>query len=701
MEALSIWASNFESRRVTQVEFRLGFSSFGYRTQCRRKRSHFDCAMFARGSPRVILVYRGRLGGARHGGCDWINPGLHVGLGFSGRIMGREVAFLGERNGGAANALVGLDSEVEDKKGGNSIGREDSEGSVGFHEMNGVMGSNKSPFGGNGDSDDGEGVGGDDIVEEAASMERVVRGLAKSLQFAKSVEDVERVLEGKGRMSRQAHLGIIRLLGRGKKLDAAIALVEWLKKKSKENDGRDGPNVWIYNSLAAAVKDCGQFEKFEWLMYDMSKNGISPDIVTYNTLMAMYVEQGRSDDALSLFKDLHNKGLSPSPASYSTAMLAYRRLEDGIGAVKLYCTVKEKFLKGELEGVGNEDWHTEFLLLEDFVGRICYQVIRQWLLRDYDMSTDILKLLTYMDAAGTPPSKNEYERLIWACSREQHYLVVKEFYQRLKKKNYKLRLSVCNHAIWLMGKAKMWWVALEIYEDMLEKGLKPSPMSYELIKSYFKVMLNEARRSGKWRLAAELLNKMEEKGLKPGNSEWNAVLLACSRPSETAVAAQVFLTMVDRGLKPTTTTYGALLSALEKGKQYDRAFKVWEHMKNLGIKPNIHAYTVMATIYVALGKFHEVDLILQEMISTGVNPTVLTYNAIISCCVRNGLEDAAYEWFDKMRAQNISANEFTYEMLIKAHSKDTKPKLANEMFPRAHEESLSLAAKANDAVIQS
>ncbi|GAB2248967.1 hypothetical protein Droror1_Dr00012326 [Drosera rotundifolia] len=66
-----------------------------------------------------------------------------------------------------------------------------------------------------------------------------------------------------------------------------------------------------------------------------------------------------------------------------------------------------------------------------------------------------------------------------------------------------------------------------------------------------------------------------------------------------------------------------------------------------------------------------------------------------------GLEGAAYEWFDKLRAQNISANEITYKMLIKAHSKGTKPKLANDMFLRAHEEGLSLAVKANDAVIQS
>jgi hypothetical protein len=48
-----------------------------------------------------------------------------------------------------------------------------------------------------------------------------------------------------------------------------------------------------------------------------------------------------------------------------------------------------------------------------------------------------------MDNAGLKPSGEEHERLIWACTREEHYIVSKEL--------------VCNHLIWLMGKAKKWW----------------------------------------------------------------------------------------------------------------------------------------------------------------------------------------------------------------------------------------------------
>jgi pentatricopeptide repeat protein len=78
-----------------------------------------------------------------------------------------------------------------------------------------------------------------------------------------------------------------------------------------------------------------------------------------------------------------------------------------------------------------------------------------------------------------------------------------------------------------MGKAKKWWAALEVYENLLDKGPKPNNLSYELIMSHFKFLLSAAKRRGYWKWCVKLLNKMEEKGLKPGSTDWNTVLIAC------------------------------------------------------------------------------------------------------------------------------------------------------------------------------
>ncbi|KAL9157415.1 hypothetical protein ABFS82_08G004000 [Erythranthe guttata] len=533
-----------------------------------------------------------------------------------------------------------------------------------------------------------------------------VRALALRLHSATNADDVETILKDMGNLPLQVYSTIIRGFGKDKKVDSAMALFEWLKRKSNEADSPIQPNLYIYNSLLGALKQAESFDFVDDVMSDMAAKGLLPNVVTYNTLMGIYIEHRKEAKVFELFEEMPTKGIFPSPASYSIVLLAYRRLEDGFGALTFFVEIRDKFQKGEIgkdnDGEEEEDWVDEFAKLENFTIRICYQVMRRWLVNSKNLSTEVLRLLKEMDKAGLQPGHEEHERLIWACTREEHYIVVKELYARIREMtSTEISLSVCNHVIWLMGKAKKWWAALEIYEDLLDKGPKPNNMSYELIVSHFSILLTAARKKGIWKWGVRLLNKMEEKGLKPGSREWNAVLVACSKASETSAAIEIFKRMVDQGEKPTIISYGALLSALEKGKLYDEALQVWKHMLKMGLEPNLYAYTIMASIYAGQQKFDIVDSIIQEMVTVNIEPTVVTFNAIISSCGRSNLGSVAYEYFQRMRVLNIAPNEVTYDVLIEALASDGKPRLAYELHLRANNEGLVLSTKAYDAVVES
>lgn len=545
-----------------------------------------------------------------------------------------------------------------------------------------------------------DGENGGEVGEEDCS--RVdVRSLARSLQHAKTADDVEEVLKDKGLLPLQVFSSMIRGFGKEKRIDPVLAVMEWLKRKKEETNGAIFPNLFICNSILGAIKQSEQFGELERVMDYMASEGVVPNVVTYNTLMTIYLKQGRAIEALNVLEEIRRVGLVPSAVSYSTALLAYRRMEDGIGALRFFTEFRENYLRGEIGKDDDEDWEKEFVKLENFTVRVCYQVMRRWLVKQENLSEKVMKLLSDMDKAGLQPGRAEHERLIWACTREDHYVVAKELYKRIRERHLEISLSVCNHLIWLMGKAKRWWAALEIYEDLLDKGPKPNNMSYELIMSHFNILLTAARRKGIWRWGVRLINKMEDKGLKPGSREWNAVLVACSKASEASTAIQIFKRMVEKGEKPTIISYGALLSALEKGKLCDEALKVWDHMIKVGVEPNLYAYTIMASIFTGQGKFKMVDAVIKEMSSLGIDPTVVTYNAIISGCARNGMGSAAYEWFHRMKVQNVPPNEVTYEMLIEALARDGKPRLAYELYLRAHNEGLNLSTKAYDAVVRS
>ncbi|OMO95005.1 hypothetical protein CCACVL1_05649 [Corchorus capsularis] len=680
MQALSIWPSHGGSLLIPHLDIELGTPCFA----SIKPRSRKKWGLVQNSDPSFLLLSSYSRVSRSGTGCRNLDFSLRSG--FLCCCSKLKVVLFCEPKRDYCRRLVALAWALEQQEIGNELEGEES--------------PSRDDDDGNEDRSEEVDISSEGEVESEESSRIDVRALAFRLRFAKTADDVETVLKDMEELPLQVHSSMIRGFGRDKYMNAAMALVQWLKRK-KESGGGNGPNLYIYNSLLGAVKHSEQFGEMEKILKDMDEEGVVPNIVTYNVLMSIYLEQGETKKALGVLDKIWDKGFSPSPVSYSTALLAYRRMEDGNGALNFFIELREKYVKGDIGQDTNVNWEYEFVKLEKFTIRICQQVMRRWLVKDENLSTNVLKLLRDMDNAGIKLSREDYERLIWACTREEHYVVSKELYTRIRERHLDISLSVCNHLIWLMGKAKKWWAALEIYEDLLDKGPSPNNLSSELIVSHFNILLTAARKRGIWRWGVRLLNKMEEKGLKPGSREWNAVLVACSKASETAAAVQIFRRMVEQGEKPTIISYGALLSALEKGKLYDEALRVWDHMIKVGVKPNLYAYTIMVSIFTGKGNFKMVNAVFQEMAASGIEPTVVTYNAIISGCARSGMSSAAYEWFHRMKVQNISPNEITYEMLIEALAKDGKPRLAYELYLRARNEGLKLSSKAYDAVVQS
>lgn len=701
MQALVTWPSRCETWAVPQLGFELG-SSCKFSTRIRRKKMWslgFPACYGRSGAVLLLSSNSGAIGAEAFSGSPKFDFGCGCFSGYS-KLKPARICQSKKRSFGASFVVAWA---LEEQAIGNDIVIEES---TSEHRLSGEGESKGVDHLIVDEAEGGEDKNEVDVRNRGANWEQKndkidVRALALSLQFAKTADDVEVVLRDKGDLPLQVFSSMIRGFGRDRLMDSAFAVVEWLKRKSEETNGSITPNLFIYNSLLGAVKQSKQFGEMDKVLSAMTQEGVELNVVTYNTKMAIYIEQGLSTKALDVLEDIEKKGLIPSSVSYSTALLAYQRMEDGNGALQFFMEFREKYHKGDISKESVEDWEHEFIQLENFTKRVCYQVMRRWLVKDDNLSTNVLKLLAQMDIAGVPLGRAEHERLLWACTREEHYTVAKELYNRIRERHTEIGISVCNHVIWLMGKAKKWWAALEIYEDMLDRGPKPNNMSYELIVSHFNVLLTAARKRGIWRWGIRLLNKMEEKGLKPRSKEWNAVLVACSKAAETSAAVKIFKRMVEQGQKPTVLSYGALLSALEKGKLYDEARQVWEHMLKVGVKPNLYAYTIMASVFSGQGKLNMVDTIIHEMVSSGIEPTVVTYNAIISGFARNGSTNAAYEWFQRMKDQNISPNNVTYEMMIEGFANGGKPRLAYDLYLTAQNQGLDLSPKSYDIVVQS
>lgn len=524
-----------------------------------------------------------------------------------------------------------------------------------------------------------------------------VRRLARSLRECPTAESVGEVFSGFEELPPpQVYSSLIKSLGIDGKLDSCFAIVDWLK--ANNNSSSSSNNVFVYNSLLGAVKTTREYGQVERVMEEMEEQGIHPNIVTYNTLMSIYMEQDRHHEALDMFDRIEHEGLVASPVTYSTALVAYWKLDDAFGALRFYVDSRPKFSTMKCP---NE----EVRKLERLIIRICYQLMRKCIVSATMEASvgSIIKLVSELERANVPVGRVEFEKLVWACTQPAHYTIAKEFYQRIRElDDGAISLSVCNHLIWLMGKSKKWWAALEIYEDLLVKGPSPNNLSVELMMSHFNILLSSAGRRGIWRWGLRLIDKMQSKGLKPGTREWNAVLVACSRASQTKMAVQVFKRMIESEQKPTILSYGALLNALEKAELYEDAFSVWHHMSKVGVKPNLHAYTILISIYIGKGDLYKVETILNDMVSEQIKPTVVTYNAIISACGKRKLGRIGYEWFLRMKMNNVTPNEITYQVLIDGLSRDKvdSRRLLVEVFLQGRNLGFNLSAKTYNLALE-
>ncbi|KAJ3671486.1 hypothetical protein LUZ60_007565 [Juncus effusus] len=526
------------------------------------------------------------------------------------------------------------------------------------------------------------------------------KALALTLHNAKKPEEISELLKDYPDLPIPVYSTLIRGLGMDKKLDAAFALFNWMKENEKS------PNQVIYNSLLTAIRLSKNYYKINSVIPDMKSEGIKPSIVTYNILMNIYIDQGKSHEVFDLISEIKLNGLIPSPATYSTILLAYKELNDANGALEFFIKLREKYQNGEFQNninnsEENYNWDHEFQKIEKSTLRIFQIILRKWISNDENGTINVLKFINNLDKYNIKPNGQFYEGLVWACTKEEHYTIIKELYKRIRENTInqtEISLSVCNHAIFLLGKSKKWWAALEIFEEMLDKGPKPNNLSFNLVISNFGVLLNAARKRGLWKWALQLLDKMHEKGLPLGKKEFNAVLIACSKAGETVVAVKVFGQMVDRGVKPEIHSYIALLSSLEKGKFYDKALHVWSHMCKVGVKPNLYACTILASIYAQKGEFDKVDEVIHEMELEKIGPSVVTFNAIISCCAKSRMGLVALDWFEKMKGKNVKPNEISYEMLIQALVKEGKSKLACQVYIEAISKGFRLGDKTCELV---
>jgi len=140
-----------------------------------------------------------------------------------------------------------------------------------------------------------------------------------------------------------------------------------------------------------------------------------------------------------------------------------------------------------------------------------------------------------------------------------------------------------------------WEKGLDIWEDMLAAGVRPSGHA-------FAAAISSCAAGNQWHKACDLFESMLRHGIQPDVVSCTALISALATGGQWQQSEQVVSWMLQSGVRPNVRTYTALLNSLGQAQQWQRAVTLLKRMSEQefgAVEPN--AYCVSALLK-ALGE---------------------------------------------------------------------------------------------------
>jgi len=218
-------------------------------------------------------------------------------------------------------------------------------------------------------------------------------------------------------------------------------------------------------------------------------------------------------------------------------------------------------------------------------------------------------------------------------------------------------VAVFNAAISVCGKAGQLGKAIELFEEMKDRGIGPDTIT-------FTTLISAHGNAGRPGDALKWFEKMPLEGLSPDAIAFRALISAYCHAGQPDEALKWLKEMLGRELAPTTKLFTALISAYGNAGQPREARELLKEMRRRGLAPTTITYTALISAYGNAGQPGKAREVFEEMLSQRLSPDTITYNALISAYVKAGQPREALKCFKDMRSRRLSPDAITFTGVI-------------------------------------
>ena len=442
------------------------------------------------------------------------------------------------------------------------------------------------------------------------------------------------------------------------------------------------PNLITFNTIIDAFIRNKNTEKAFNIFNDMIKNKINPDNFTLSTLFKG-INKPEHYKYLIQGVEIINKNIYPVDIILINVLLdACIKLKDK----KNFCEIFENIIEKKYKNITPDliTYNTFIKGCSKFKLYDKVEIAFNHLINNSKESNIVPNDVTFNSLIDVYVSQKNMEKVLQTVKMMQDYKIYPDnyTYTTIIKGLNKNSLNVNNNNQNNINNNP------EIFSNM-ELNLafklfnhvrfisKPDEILYNCI-------MDACLRFGKIDKMLEMYEDMIRSGIKPSSITCGIVIKAYGMKGDLKSALNIYYKMRNEKIEISNITYGCLINACIKNNDLNKAFELYESLKNESYEMNTILYTTLIKAYSKQKDINKVIEIFNTMKkSQNSKPNIITYNSIIDCCIKCDNFKLAYEYFQEMLFDINNTSENSIRPDIVTFSTLIKGEINNKCFGNA------------------
>lgn len=346
------------------------------------------------------------------------------------------------------------------------------------------------------------------------------------------------------------------------------------------------PNPGTFEVVLNGLCKLGRLAEAYQVLGIMTTFGISISVNIWTIMIDGFCRLHRTDEATSLVKKMKKSGCSPNIVTYTTLIKGYIYAQRVIDAFDVLSIIESEGPSPDL---------------------VLYNVLIDSLAKN-ERYNDALSIFLSLDKRKILPDCYTFSSLLnTICLSKRLFLLPKlvdGFFVEVD-------LVACNSLLSYLGKAGLAALALELYDNMVNRGLMPDKYSVLGVLTG----LCESRRIGE---AVRLYNGILLNYTGVDAHIHTVIMDGLIKAGKFHSAIRIFRTNLLEENSLDVVSYSVAIRGLLMVGRNREASNLYNYMKEAGINPNGHICNVMLSTFCKEKNFALVKQVLQEMIDLGI-----------------------------------------------------------------------------------